>query len=107
MKLKTGDQVKIIAGRDRGKTGKIIQVFPGLERVVVEGMNTRKRHIRSRGSKEKGQVIEFSAPLAASNVQLVCPKCGKSARVGVQSVTEPNGKVKKMRVCKRCKEMIG
>ncbi|MDP3985636.1 MAG: 50S ribosomal protein L24 [bacterium] len=107
MKLKTGDNVAIIAGKDRGKTGKVLQVFPKMERIVVEGVNTRKRHIRSRGSQEKGQVIEFSAPLAASNVQLVCPKCGKRTRVGVQSVTEPNGKIKKMRVCKQCKEMIG
>ena len=67
--IKTGDQVKILAGKDKGKTGKVIQVFPKLNKVVVEGANTAKRHLKSRQGGAKGQVIEFSMPIHASNVQ--------------------------------------
>ncbi|MEO5927122.1 MAG: 50S ribosomal protein L24 [Patescibacteria group bacterium] len=68
--IKTGDTVKVIAGKYKGKTGKIIQSFPRLGRVVVEGINLAKRHIRTRRAGEKGQVIEFSMPIDASNVAL-------------------------------------
>jgi large subunit ribosomal protein L24 len=68
IRIKAGDMVKVIAGKDKGKTGKVVQVFPGLDRVVVEGVNLAKRHLRSRKSGQKGQVIDFSMPLHASNV---------------------------------------
>lgn len=68
LRIKTGDMVKIIAGKDKGKTGKVMQVFPKLNRVVVEGANMTKRHLRSRQSGAKGQIIEFSMPIHASNV---------------------------------------
>lgn len=68
LRIKAGDTVKVIAGKDKGKTGKVVQVFPGLNRVVVEGVNQAKRHLRSRKSGQKGQVVEFSMPLHASNV---------------------------------------
>jgi large subunit ribosomal protein L24 len=68
LRIKTGDTVKVIAGKDKGKTGKVVQVFPKLNRVVVQGVNQSKRHLRSRQSGQKGQVIEFSMPIHASNV---------------------------------------
>ncbi len=68
LRIKTGDTVKIVAGKDKGKTGKVVQVFPKLNRVVVEGMGLTKRHLRSRASGQKGQVVEFSMPIHASNV---------------------------------------
>jgi len=68
LRIKSGDIVKIIAGKDKGKTGKVLQVFPQLNRVVVEGANVTKRHLRSRQTGQKGQIIEFSMPLHASNV---------------------------------------
>lgn len=68
--IKTGDTVKVIAGKYKGKTGKVIQSFPRMGRVVVEGINLSKRHIRTRREGEKGQVIEFSMPIHASNVAL-------------------------------------
>lgn len=71
MKIKTGDQVKIIAGKDKGKTGKIIQVFPKENRVVVEGANMLKKHVRSMKQGQPGQRVEFAAPLHASNVMIV------------------------------------
>jgi large subunit ribosomal protein L24 len=66
--VKTGDLVKVVAGTDKGKTGKVIQTFPRLSRVVVEGVNLSKRHVRTRREGEKGQVVEFSMPIHASNV---------------------------------------
>ena len=68
--VKSGDMVKVLAGKDKGKTGKILQVFPKKNRVVVEGVNTMKKHLKSRGN-EKGQVIELSAPIHISNVKKV------------------------------------
>jgi len=67
LRIKTGDIVKVIAGKDKGKTGKVVQVFPKLNRVVVQGVNQSKRHLRSRQSGQKGQIIEFSMPIHASN----------------------------------------
>lgn len=66
--IKSGMQVKVLAGKDKGKTGKVVQVFPKLNRVVVEGVNATKRHLKARGD-QKGQVVEFSMPIHASNVQ--------------------------------------
>jgi large subunit ribosomal protein L24 len=66
--VKTGDLVKVMTGKDKGKTGKVLQTFPRLSRVVVEGVNLSKRHIRTRRQGEKGQVVEFSMPIHASNV---------------------------------------
>lgn len=82
MKLKTGDSVKVIAGKDRGKTGKILQVFKESNRIVVEGVNIMKKHLRPSRRGEKGQRIELSAPLHASNVMLLDPSKNIPTRVG-------------------------
>lgn len=66
--LKRGDQVKVIAGKDKGKTGKVLQVFPRLQRVVVEGVNASKRHLKTRQAGQAGQIVEFFMPLHISNV---------------------------------------
>lgn len=90
MKLKTGDLVKVITGKDRGKTGKIVQVFSDVSRVVVEGINVMKKHVRSRragvagGQGEKGQIIQLSAPIHVSNVMLVDPSNSKPTRVRIE-----------------------
>jgi len=101
MKIKTGDKVTIILGKDRGKSGKIIQVFSKENKVVVEGLNKIKKHLRTNRRGEKGQIIELSAPISASNVMLVCPKCTKESRTGYKI----EGKTKQ-RICKKCKEII-
>ena len=101
MKIKTNDRVKIVAGKDRGKEGKVIQVFPKEGKVVVEGLNIMKKHLRPRKQGEKGQVIELAAPFNASNVMLLCEKCGKPTRVGYK--IEEKGK---NRICRKCKEVI-
>ena len=82
MKLKKGDQVEIIAGKDSGKRGVIISVFLDVEKVAVKGANMMKRHIRSKRDGEKGQRIEKEAPIHVSNVMLVCPHTGRPTRIG-------------------------
>ena len=98
MKIKTGDKVKILTGKDRGKEGVIIQVFPKVERVVVEGINMMTRHLRKRAN-QPGQKIQFASPIHISNVKLISPKSGKSGRVGFKKI-EADGKTRKIRVIK-------
>ena len=101
IRIKINDKVKVITGKDNGKDGKIVQVLPSDDMVVVEGVNKMYKHIRGQKSGEKGQRIEFSAPVRISNVRLICPKCSKLTRVGY---TEEDGK--KKRACKKCKATI-
>ena len=103
MKIKTGDKVKITAGKDAGKTGKVLQVFPKRKLASIEGRNLLIKHMRPRKEGEKGQRIEFPAPLNISNLSLVCPKCGKATRVGFEINKENK---KKNRICKKCKQII-
>jgi large subunit ribosomal protein L24 len=79
LRIKSGDQVKVIAGKDKGKTGKVLQVFPRLNRVVVEGVGTSKRHLKSRQSGQAGQAVEFFMPINASNV-MPLDDAGKAVR---------------------------
>ncbi|PIR13482.1 50S ribosomal protein L24 [Candidatus Falkowbacteria bacterium CG11_big_fil_rev_8_21_14_0_20_39_10] len=110
MKIKKGDKVKIITGKDKGKTGKVLQVFPSRNRVSVEGRNLLIKHMRPRRQGEPGQRIEFPAPMALSNLILTCPKCSKPTKVGykVVEIKKESGKVKKnkSRICKKCKQII-
>ncbi len=82
MKIKKGDQVKIIAGKDRGKQGEVLRVFPVAAKVIVKGANILKRHIKSRRDGQKGERIEKEFPIHISNVMLVCPHTGKPTRIG-------------------------
>lgn len=88
MKLKKGDNVIVITGKDKGKKGKIVKVFPKENRVVVEGINKTKKHQRPRKTNEKGSILEISMPLHASNVLLVDPKTGKGTRIGKKKIGE-------------------
>jgi large subunit ribosomal protein L24 len=96
MKIKTGDKVRVRTGKDKGKEGNILQVFPHLERVVVEGVNIMTKHLRKTGQRA-GQKIEFPSPIHVSNVALVSSKSGKSGRVAYK-VIEQDGTKKKIRV---------
>jgi len=82
MKFKVGDKVLVTSGKDKGKTGKVLQVFPTENRASVEGRNLLIKHIRPRQEGEKGQRIEFPASLSLSNLKLICPLCAKDSRVG-------------------------
>ena len=101
MKIKKNDLVKMLAGKDSGKTGKVLRVFPEEKKVVVEGLNMLKKHNRPKKEGEKGQRIEMPRKIDISNAMLVCPKCAKATRVGYKTEGE-----KKMRVCKKCKAEI-
>jgi len=101
MKIKKGDQVLIITGKDRGRTGKVIKALPKERKVIVEGLNIKKKHVRPRREGEKGKIVEIPGPIDVSNVKLICPKCKKPCRVGYKFVGE-----KKVRICKKCKAEI-
>jgi large subunit ribosomal protein L24 len=87
MKLKKGDNVIVIAGKDKGKKGKIIRVLPVKNKIVVEDINVFKKSQRPRRSNEKGQIINIAMPINASNVMVVDPKTGKGSRIGKKEVS--------------------
>ncbi len=97
MKLKKGDKIIIIRGKDKGRKGKIDKVFPKLDKVLVPGVNIYKRHIKPQGQGKPGGIIDKVMPLSAANVALLCPKCDKKTRVGFQL-----SKGEKQRLCKKC-----
>lgn len=99
MKIKKGDKVKILAGKDKGKTGSVLEVLAENNKVVVEGINMLTKHQRPKKEGEKGTKIKFAAPLSAGKVMVICPKCGKEARIGF--IVSAEGK--KTRQCKKCK----
>lgn len=95
MKLKKGDNVIIIAGKDKGKKGKILEVLPKLNRVVVDGANIAKISTKSRVKGKAGQIVERPAPLNASNVMIVDPKTSARTRVGIKKIDGKNVRVTK------------
>ncbi len=101
MKVKKGDSVLIIAGKDKGRTGKIVRSLPKELKILVEGINLKKKHVKPKREGEKGQVVAVAAPIDISNIKLVCPKCGKATRIGYKT----EGEVKN-RICKKCKQII-
>jgi len=102
MKIRKNDNVIIIAGKDRGKKGKVRRVFPKKGRLTIEGLNMIKRHSRARGGARQAGIIELEAPLHASNVMLICDKCGKPTRVGFKPLDDG----RKARICRSCQEVI-
>lgn len=101
MKIKKNDTVLIISGKDKGRKGKVIEARPASSKILVEGLNLRKKHVKPKKSGEKGQLVSLPAPLDVSNVKILCPKCGKAARIGYKIEGE-----KKARICKSCKSEI-
>ncbi len=103
MKIKKGDTVLIISGKDRGKKGKVLQAFPKEGKVSVEDVNLLKKHVSPEKQKQQqkgkkvGQIVEFPAPISVSNAKILCPKCGKGTRIGSE---------KGERVCKKCNQKI-
>ena len=102
MHIRKGDTVKILSGKDRGKTGRVLSVSAKTGRAVVEGANLLTRHERSKKTGAKGQKIQFPAPLTASRLQLVCPHCGKPTRASYK-IDERGSK---SRICKKCGKEI-
>jgi len=106
MKLKKGDKIKMIRGKDIGKTGVITHTFPKKETILVDGMNTYKKSKKPKKEGEKGQVVVLSRPFPPSKAMLICPKCGKATRVGCIIETNKEGKKVKTRICKKCNAKI-
>jgi large subunit ribosomal protein L24 len=101
MKILKGDTVLIISGKDRGKKGKILTSFPKKGKVIVEGMNLKKKHRRPRKSGEKGQIVQLPGLIDVSNVKIICPKCGRPARIGSKTMEK-----RRYRICKKCGQEI-
>lgn len=101
-KIKKDDTVLVIAGRDRGKIGKVKKVFPRRMRALVEEVNIVKRHMRARGPERPSGIVEMEAPVHISNLMLICPNCGQPTRVGFRFLEDG----KKVRYCKKCNEVI-
>ena len=97
MKIKKGDTVKVLSGNDKGKTGEVLEVIPKTQKVIVKGVNVRKKHVKPIKQGEEGGIIPVECSIHSSKVNVVCPKCGKVTRVGY----EVNGDTK-VRVCKKC-----
>ena len=101
-KIRKGDEVLVITGKDKGKRGKVLRVIRKENRVVVEGVNIIKKHVKPRGMGQTGGIIQQEAPIHISNVMLICTKCGKPTRVGFRILEDKT----KVRICKKCKEVI-
>ncbi len=101
MNIKKGDNVKVLAGKDRGKTGAVIKVFPEIERVTIEGVNVFAKRTRPKRQNQKGEIVHLPRPIHASNVMIVCPNCKKTVRVGRRSDGE-----RSVRYCKKCEAAL-
>ncbi|OGE76247.1 MAG: 50S ribosomal protein L24 [Candidatus Doudnabacteria bacterium RIFCSPHIGHO2_02_FULL_48_21] len=100
--IRKGDTVKILSGKDRSKTGKVLSVDAASGKAIIDGRNIMVRHERPKKAGQKGQKIQYPSPIFASNLALVCPSCGKAARVGFKQ----DDKGQKIRICKKCGKEI-
>lgn len=101
-KIQRNDTVLVIAGKDKGKHGKVQRVLTDKQRVLVEGVNMVKRHLRARPGLRQAGIVQKEASLHVSNVKFICPSCGKSVRLAIESQQDGS----KARVCKSCREAI-
>ena len=97
MKIKKGDNVQVLSGNDKGKTGEVLEVIPKLDKVIVKGVNVRKKHVKARRQGEESGIISVECAIPSSKVNVVCPKCGKATKIGYSIEKE-----EKVRVCKNC-----
>ena len=102
MKIKKGDVVMVIAGRERGKTGKVLSLRPDIAKLTVEKLNMIKRHTKPNQKTRQGGIIEREAPLAISNVMFLCANCNNPVRLGLKLLEDG----RRVRMCKKCKEVI-
>ena len=97
MKIKKGDTVQVLSGNDKGKKGEVLEVMPKDSKVVVKGVNVRKKHIKPRKQGDEGGIIPVECSIFSAKVNVVCPKCNKPTKIGYEM-----DKDKKVRVCKKC-----
>lgn len=101
MKIKKGDMVKVTAGKDKGRTGRVEKVIPALGAVVLPGINQYKKHVKPQGEGRSGEIVTLSRPLTMGKIALICPKCKQATRVGYKF-----DKGRKLRVCRKCAQDI-
>ena len=101
MKIRKGDNVQVLSGNDKGKTGEVLEVIPAANKIIVKGINIRKKHVKPRKQGEEGGIIPVECAISASKVNVVCPKCGKATRIGYEMEKD-----QKVRVCKKCNTKI-
>ena len=97
MRIKKGDNVSVLSGNDKGKTGEVLEVMPKTDKIIVKGVNIRKKHVKPRKAGEEGGIISVECAIPSSKVNVVCPKCGKVTKVGYKMEKD-----EKVRVCKKC-----
>lgn len=102
MQIRKNDSVMVIAGKERGKTGKVLRVLTDKEAVVIERLNLVKRHTKPRGPQQSGGIIEKEAAIHASNIMIMCDKCNAPVRIGRKILADG----KKIRICRRCQEAL-
>jgi large subunit ribosomal protein L24 len=102
LKIRKGDRVRVLTGKDRGKEGEIMRALPRDRKVIVEGVNVAKKHQRPTRATQQGGIIDKDMPLPVANVALVCPSCGKATRVGYKFDTSGQ----KVRICRKCEGEI-
>ncbi len=106
MHVHKNDMVLVISGNSRGKTGKVLRVLPDKQKVLVEGVNIRKKHTKPTTKMPAGGILEREMPVHSSSIMVVCPKCNNASRIGYTTVAGMGGRRQKMRVCKNCNEMF-
>jgi large subunit ribosomal protein L24 len=102
MRIKKGDTVYVIAGKEKGKTGKVLRFDKNSQRVLIQGVNFVKKHARQTRQDQPGGILQKESPLPISNVMFYCPRCNKSSRVGAKFLNDGS----KVRICKKCQEMV-
>ena len=101
MKVKKGDTVQILSGNDKGKKGEVLEVIPKADKIIVKGVNVRKKHVKPKKQGQEGGIIPLESAIPASKVNVVCPKCNKPTRIGYIKEND-----EKVRVCKKCNTKI-
>jgi large subunit ribosomal protein L24 len=101
-RLKKNDQVEVLSGKDKGRVGKLLRVDPVLHKAIVEKVNIVKRHTKPSPANQQGGIIEKEAMVDISNLQLICPKCTKTVRVGMKFLDDGT----KVRICRKCSEVV-
>ncbi len=101
-RVRKNDTVVVLAGKDKGKKGKVLRVNAQIDKAIVEGVNLIKKHMRPTRDNPKGGIVSFESAIQVSNLMLVCPRCGKNSKTGHKKLTDGT----KKRVCKKCQEIL-
>ena len=102
MKLKKGDQIKVMIGKDRGRRGAVERVLPKEDKVLVTNINVYKKHLKAKGGGKGGGIVEITRPLLANKLALICPKCKQITRIGFQLDKTDH----KKRICRKCQQIV-